>query len=415
MKVAIIGTGISGMVAAWLLQRKHSITVFEANDYIGGHTNTVQVEQAGRSYDVDTGFIVFNRRTYPNFCRLLERLNVESQESEMSFSVKCERTGFEYCGTSLNTVFAQRSNLARFSFLRMLYDILKFNRTAVSQLANGRAEMPLGEYLDRCGYSKSFREHYLIPMGAAIWSTSPSQMLNFPAKYFIQFLSNHGLMTLTDRPIWRTIVGGSKRYVEKLTQSFHDRIRLNCPVLAVQRTADSVEVTSPDGVELFDQVVFATHGDQALRILKDASPLERTVLSAFECSKNTAILHTDVNLLPKRRLAWASWNYSLPQEAIDVPSVTYQMNILQRIESPEPFCVTLNREEAIRPDKILRKIQYEHPIYSPTAVAAQARHSEISGISQRVHFCGAYWGYGFHEDGVKSAIAVAKSFEIDFE
>ena len=410
MKIAIIGTGISGMVAAWYLQREHSITVFEANDYIGGHTHTVPVEKEGRSYSIDTGFIVFNKRTYPNFCQLLDRLGVESQESEMSFSVKSERTGLEYCGTSLNTLFAQRTNLFRPSFLQMLMEILRFNRQSPQLLLEDSDEISLGNYLDQGRYSPAFRENYLIPMGAAIWSTSPSKMLEFPARYFIQFLVNHGLVTLTDRPIWRTIVGGSWKYIDRLTASFRDQIRLNCPVISVHRTEDDVEVTSTVGSERFDQVVFATHGDQALRLLRDPTSVEREVLSPFVCSKNVAVLHTDASLLPKRRRAWASWNYHLSNSPLDAPSVTYQMNILQRLNSTETFCVTLNREDAIRPDKILGRFVYEHPIYSPAAVLSQRRHSEISGIRHRTHYCGAYWGFGFHEDGVKSALVVAKAF-----
>ena len=413
MKIAIIGTGISGMVAAWYLQQRHSITVFEANDYIGGHTHTVPIEKEGRSYAIDTGFIVFNTRTYPNFCQLLDRLGVESKDSEMSFSVKCERTGLEYCGTSLNTLFAQRTNLFRPSFLQMLMEILRFNRQSPQLLSEDSVEISLGDYLDRGRYSQTFRENYLIPMGAAIWSTSPSKMLEFPARYFIQFLVNHGLVTLTDRPIWRTIVGGSWKYIDRLTASFRDRIRLNCPVISVRRTEDSVDVTSTVGSERFDQVVFATHGDQALRLLSDPSSVEREVLAPFVCSKNVAVLHTDASLLPKRRRAWASWNYHLSNSPLDAPSVTYQMNILQRLNSTETFCVTLNREAAIRPDKILGRFVYEHPIYSPGAVLSQRRHSEISSIRHRTHFCGAYWGFGFHEDGVKSALVVAKAFGIE--
>ena len=415
MRVAIVGTGISGMVTAWLLHPSHEITVFEANSYIGGHTNTVEVEQAGKAYSVDTGFIVFNQRTYPLFCRLLSRLEVESQETEMSFSVKCEKTGLEYCGTSLNTLFAQRTNLFRPSFWKMILEILRFNRTSLDLLKEGQPEISLGEFLERGRYSTVFRQNYLVPMGAAIWSTSPARMLEFPAKYFVQFLSNHGLLTITDRPIWRTIVGGSKKYVEKLTETYRDRIRLSCPVQRVTRTDEFVEVTSTKGTEQFDQVIFATHGDQALRLLSDATSQEREVLGAFTCSSNLAVLHTDERLLPKRRLAWASWNYNLPAEPLECPSVTYQMNILQRLTSPEPFCVTLNREDAIRPEKILGRFQYDHPVYTPAAVAAQKRHAEISGIGRRTHFCGAYWGYGFHEDGVKSAVRVANAFEINFE
>lgn len=411
----MIGTGISGMVTAWLLNPSHDVTVFEANSYVGGHTNTVEVQQAGKTYSVDTGFIVFNRRTYPLFCRLLNRLEVESQETEMSFSVKCEKTGLEYCGTSINTMFAQRRNLFRPSFWKMIAEILRFNRTSLELLSDGASDLSLGGYLDRERYSVAFRQNYLVPMGAAIWSTSPSQMLEFPAKYFVQFLANHGLLTINDRPIWRTIVGGSKIYVDKLIAGFREYIRLNCPVQQVKRLDNFVEITSARGVEQFDQVVFATHGDQALRLLSDPTPNESEILRAFTCSQNLAILHTDEKLLPKRRRAWASWNYNLPATPLDCPSVTYQMNILQRLTSPEPFCVTLNHEEAIRPEKVLAKFHYEHPLYTPAAVAAQARHGEISGIAQRTHYCGAYWGYGFHEDGVKSAVAVAKAFEIHFE
>ena len=292
-------------------------------------------------------------------------------------------------------------------------EILRFNRQSPQLLSEDSVEISLGDYLDRGRYSQTFRENYLIPMGAAIWSTSPSKMLEFPARYFIQFLVNHGLVTLTDRPIWRTIVGGSWKYIDRLTASFRDRIRLNCPVISVRRTEDSVDVTSTVGSERFDQVVFATHGDQALRLLSDPSSVEREVLAPFVCSKNVAVLHTDASLLPKRRRAWASWNYHLSNSPLDAPSVTYQMNILQRLNSTETFCVTLNREAAIRPDKILGRFVYEHPIYSPGAVLSQRRHSEISSIRHRTHFCGAYWGFGFHEDGVKSALVVAKAFGIE--
>ena len=415
MNVAVIGSGISGMVTAWLLARQHTVTVFEANNYIGGHTNTVNVEQDGQQFAVDTGFIVFNERTYPNFCRLLKTLNVASQPSEMSFSVRCERTGLEYCGTSLNTLFAQRTNLLRPSFVRMLLEILRFNRKSLELLGDKFGEMSLGDYLDHGKYSRAFREQYLIPMGAAIWSSSPADMLQFPARYLIQFLANHGLLTLTDRPIWRTIVGGSKAYVDRLTAIYRDRIRLNCPVTSVRRLESSVEVKSKHGCETFDQVVFATHADQALRILSDSTDQEREILGAFTFSENLAVLHTDVNLLPRRRLAWASWNYHLPEVENGKPTVTYQMNILQRFESPSPFCVTLNCEDTIRPEKVLRKIRYEHPIYNSSAVAAQRLHGEISGIRQRTHYCGAYWGYGFHEDGVNSALVIAKEFGVDLE
>lgn len=416
MKIAIIGSGISGMVAAWMLHPHHSIVLFEANDYIGGHTHTVAAEQHGQSYAVDTGFIVFNERTYPHFCRLLKKLDVATQPSEMSFSVKCEKTGLEYCGTSLNTLFAQRRNLFRPSFLRMLLDILRFNRESVQISHQQQFAGTLGDFLDEGGYSQAFRQYYLIPMGAAIWSTSPSKMLGFPASYFIQFLVNHGLVTLNDRPLWRTITGGSWKYVERLTERFKDRIRLSCPVQSIRRTETNVEIHSPWGIEEFDQVVLATHGDQALRLLSDANPVEREILSSFTCSKNLAILHTDTSLLPQRRRAWASWNYHLSDNPTAPAAVTYQMNILQQLKSREPFCVTLNREDSIDQNKILGRFEYEHPLYSPAAVDSQSRHAEISGLRHRTHFCGAYWGYGFHEDGVKSAMTVARAFGIhDFE
>ena len=412
MKIAVIGTGISGMMAAWLLNPQHELTVFEANDYIGGHTHTVPVEVAGQTYAIDTGFIVYNERTYPNFCRLLDRLGVVTQPSEMSFSVKCERTGLEYCGSNLNTLFTQRSNLFRPSFLRMLLDILRFNRESLHLLDEGQPDVTLGDYLDQHRYSRPFREHYLIPMGAAIWSMPPKQMLGFPARYFVQFCRNHGLLGLTNRPQWRVITGGSWRYIDRLIKPFRDRIRLNCPVLSLRRREDSVEVASAIGNERFDHVIFATHGDQALRLLGDATPLERDVLGAFQCQKNIAVLHTDASLLPQHRRAWASWNYHLPKEPLDQVAVTYQMNILQGLRSPEPFCVTLNREDAIRPDKIIRRFVYEHPVYSRVAVASQQRHAEVSGHN-RTHFCGAYWGYGFHEDGVKSALVVARALGVN--
>ncbi len=412
MKVAVIGTGISGMTAAWLLHQHHELTVYESNDYIGGHTHTVPVELNGRTYAIDTGFIVYNERTYPNFCRMLDQLDVTTQPTEMSFSVKCEQSGLEYCGSNLNSLFTQRSNLFRPSFLRMLRDILRFNRESIALLEEGASDISLGEYLERHRYSRQFRGKYLIPMGAAIWSTSPSQMLEFPARYFVQFFRNHGLLGLRDRPQWRVVTGGSWRYVQRLTEPFRDQIRLNCPVMFVRRLEDSVEIVSAVGAERFDHVIFATHGDQALRLLRDASTVERDVLGAFRCQKNVAVLHTDASLLPKQRRAWASWNYHLPREPLDAVAVTYQMNILQNVRSTEPFCVTLNREDAIRPDKVIDKFVYEHPIYSPAAVAAQQRHAEVSGVN-RTHFCGAYWGYGFHEDGVKSAIRVAAAFDVD--
>ena len=410
MRVAVIGTGISGMLAAYLLAPEHDLTVFEANDYIGGHTNTIKTEMDGKPYAVDTGFIVYNDWTYPNFIKLMAKLGVESQASSMSFSVKCEKTGLEYNGTSLNSLFAQRVNFLRPSFYLMIRDILRFNRESVSILDTGNESVTLGEYLRENGYSKQFAEHYIIPMGSAIWSAAPEDMLKFPLYYFVRFFKNHGMLSVNERPQWRVIRGGSSRYVAALTQGFRDRIRLNSPVQAVRRFPDGVEVTPKNGKpEKFDKVIIAAHSDQALKMLADPSADEKKILGAMPYQENEAVLHTDASLLPKRRLAWASWNYHLLASKQARVSVTYNMNILQTLDSPRPFCVTLNRTPDIDPAKILRRITYHHPVYNAGSIEAQKHHALINGVNS-TYFCGAYWGYGFHEDGVKSALEVAKYF-----
>ncbi len=417
MRIAVIGTGIAGMVAGYLLHRDHDLTLFEANDYIGGHTHTIEVPVEGRSYPVDTGFIVFNDWTYPNFIKLLARLGVASQPSEMSFSVRCDRTGLEYNGTSLNRLFAQRRNLFRPSFYRMLRDILRFNRKAPTLLDRTDSGVTLGEFLAREGYSDQFLNWYIIPMGAAIWSAPPEAMRMFPAEFFVRFFKNHGMLSVNDRPRWRVIAGGSREYVKALTAPYRDRIRLSWPVRSVTRFPDRVEIVSapPPGqgpartVERFDQVIFATHSDQALALLKDPTEKERALLGAFAYQENDAVLHTDTSRLPRRRLAWASWNYRIPREPQKRVSVTYYMNRLQRLRGPRHFCVTLNDTEAIDPSKAIARMAYHHPVYRPEAVAAQHRHQEVNG-ERRTYFCGAYWGYGFHEDGVNSALAVCSRF-----
>jgi predicted NAD/FAD-binding protein len=410
MKIAIIGTGISGMVAAYLLNQEHDIAVFEANDYIGGHTHTVAVEQEGTTYAVDTGFIVFNERTYPNFVRLLQRLGVAPQPTSMSFSVTCERSGLEYNGTSLNTLFAQRRNLFRPSFYRMLRDILRFHAAALALLQSDAGVDTLGDYLITRRYSREFIDHYIIPMGAAIWSADPQQMNHFPVRYFVQFFHNHGMLRVNGRPQWRVIQGGSARYVEALTRPYRARIRLKCPVRSVTRSPNGVVVTLQCGKhERFDHVVIATHSDQALALLADPTDAEREILGAFAYQANDVILHTDTTLLPRRRRAWASWNYYIPREAHGRVAITYNMNILQSLQAPQPFCVTLNRGEVIDPTRIIQRMTYHHPVYTAQAVAAQTRHRQISGVN-RTFFCGAYWGYGFHEDGVNSALAVCQAF-----
>ena len=417
MRIAIIGTGISGIVAAYLLHRDHEITVFEAADYIGGHTNTIDVRLDGRTYAVDTGFIVFNDWTYPNFIQLLNRLGVESQASDMSFSVKCERTGLEYNGTSLNSLFAQRRNLFRLSFHRMIRDILRFNRESLELLKQSGPGPSLESYLATNRYSKEFIDHYLVPMGAAIWSASHETMWKFPARYLVQFFKNHGMLSVDDRPTWRVIKGGSQRYAQTLVAPFLDRIHLNSPVESISRFPDYVEIRAQIGrreyrATRFDHVIIAAHSNQTLSMLADPSPTEKDILGAIQYQENEAVLHTDASLLPKQKLAWAAWNYHLLANQPDRAVVTYHMNRLQSLTAPCEFCVTLNHTEAIDPAKILRRITYHHPVYSPQAVVAQKRHGEINGVN-RTSYCGAYWGYGFHEDGVTSALAVCRSFGKD--
>ena len=410
MKIAIIGTGIAGNVAAYHLAREHDITVFEADGRIGGHTNTVSVTHAGRDYAVDTGFIVFNERTYPNFIELLEELDVGWQDSDMSFSVQHERIGLEYNGSTLNSLFAQRSNLFRPSFYRMIREILRFNREAPRLLEPGAPQVSLDEYLAQGKYSREFVDHFIIPMGAAIWSAKPAVMGRMPAGFFVRFFHNHGMLSVNDRPVWRVIKGGSNRYLDKLVAGHRDRIRLNSPVESVGRSATHVEVKVRGGEsERFDHVFIACHGDQALKLLADPSPVEAQVLGTFSYQDNEAVLHTDPSLMPRRRLAWAAWNYHIPADAQERVALSYNMNILQSIEAPVQFVVTLNHTHAIDPGKIIQRIVYSHPVFTPEAVAAQARHAEVNGAN-RTWYCGAYWRNGFHEDGVVSALDALRHF-----
>jgi len=411
MKIAIVGTGIAGNVAAYHLAREHEITVFEAADYVGGHTNTIDVEYAGRQYAVDTGFIVFNDWTYPEFIRLLDELGVESQPSNMSFSVSCEKTGLEYNGTSRNALFAQRSNLLRPSFYRMIADILRFNREAPALLQGEDESITLGQYLQDNAYSKGFVEHYIVPMGAAIWSAQPESLKHMPARFFVRFFHNHGMLNIRNRPVWRVIRGGSRSYVEPLIAGHRDRIRLRSPVRWIRRGPNGVQIKAGDSEpEFFDQVFIACHSDQALAMLADPSPQERQVLGAIRYQENEAVLHTDATLMPRRKLAWAAWNYHLVDREQDRVALTYNMNILQGLDAPCQFCVTLNNTAAINPDKVIRTISYDHPVLSSEAVAAQRRHAEING-DRRTYFCGAYWRFGFHEDGVVSALAALQHFD----
>lgn len=422
MKIAIVGTGIAGNVAAHRLHGAgHEITVYEAGRHVGGHTHTHTIELDGEVQEVDTGFIVFNDRTYPRFVALLDELGVASQASTMSFSVRDDDAGLEYNGTSLDGLFAQRRNLLRPAFLGMLADILRFHRHAPALLRDGAAEIALRDYLREHRFGERFVHDYLVPMGASIWSTDPARMFDFPARFFVRFLHNHGMLTVDDRPTWRVIRGGSARYVDKLTAGWRDRIRLECPVEQVRRRADGVLVKARGTPEQrFDHVFLACHADQALAMLADPSPAEREILGALPYQRNEAVLHTDTSLLPRTARARAAWNYHVPRrgDAARGVALTYDMNVLQGLTSRHTFCVTLNATQRIDPSRILRRLVYDHPLFTPASVAAQARHGEISGAMHardprgRTHYCGAYWRYGFHEDGVASACAALERFEL---
>ncbi|MBK8180664.1 MAG: FAD-dependent oxidoreductase [Planctomycetes bacterium] len=416
MRIAVIGSGISGLTAARLLSREHEVDVYEQDSRIGGHTHTHDIVEDGRRLSIDTGFIVFNRRTYPHFCRLLELVGVESRDSNMSFSVRDEQSGLEYNGTNLDTLFAQRKNLLSPSFLGMLADIARFNRAARKLSAGPESAESLGEFLARGRFGRAFREHYLIPMGSAVWSAAPSRMLEFPAWTFARFFDNHGFLDLGDRPQWRVVSGGSRSYLEPLAEPFARRIHRKAPVVSLARRDAQVFVRTAQGLpRSYDHAVVAVHSDQALALLEDPSDAEREVLGAIEYQENEAVLHTDARLLPRLPKARAAWNYHVrsPEETHGPGgsrvAVSYWMNSLQSLTAREQYLVTLNRTASIDPSRILARMTYHHPVYTLAGLAAQKRKREISGV-RRTHYCGAYWGFGFHEDGVVSALDVAASF-----
>ncbi len=419
MRIAIVGAGVSGLVAAHLLHRHHDIVVFEAGDYAGGHANTVRVDTRQETHHVDTGFMVFNDRNYPNFTRLLAQLGMAPQPTRMSFGVSDGRGDFEYNSASPNGLFAKRSHLATPWFHRMIADLARFNRLARKLLSGTGAEqetggdISLGAWLAENRFSEAFVERLIVPQVSAVWSADPRHMWSFPARFVAEFFENHGMLGFTSRPRWSTVQGGSRSYVQALVAPWQQCLRLGAPVDSIERSEHAVTVKARGAeAERFDEVVIATHSDQALSMLADADRREHEILGSLPYQANEAVLHTDAGMLPRRRRAWASWNYHLLDPRPERVAVTYHMNKLQSLCAESELCVTLNRSASIDPARVIRTIPYAHPVYTPEGVRAQARHGEISGRN-RTHYCGAYWGWGFHEDGVDSALVVGRAFGVD--
>jgi predicted NAD/FAD-binding protein len=411
MRIAIIGSGISGLTAAYMLHRNHDVYVFESNNYIGGHTNTIQVKTGNRVIPVDTGFIVFNEHNYPNLCNLFDVLGVKSRDSEMSFSVHCEKTGLEYNGTDLNRLFSQRKNMFNPKFIGMLKDIMRFHKHAPAELNNGLDDITtVAEFANKHTYSKNFIEYYLVPLGASLWSCPAERFREFPIRFVLEFLYNHCMLQVNNRPQWKTVVGGSDRYIKPLTSGFRDRIYLNKPVNFVTRKNNYVDVAFSDGSSVtFDEVILATHADTSCRLVKNIETKEKNLLELFDYQDNEAVLHTDTSILPNNKRTWASWNYRIPAEEKQHVAVTYNMNMLQGIESDKIYNVSLNQTRDIDPDKIIKRILYHHPVFKPGRNTVQSQHHQM--IRHRgISYCGAYWGFGFHEDGVRSALSVCDAF-----
>ncbi len=409
MKIAIIGSGISGLTAAYHLSESHDITVFEANDYIGGHTHTHLIEKQNFQYFVDTGFIVFNKKTYPHFVNLLEKLQVDYIPTSMSFSVSNEKNGLEYNGTNLNTLFANRFNFFNPFFYIFLKGIINFNKKA-KQFLESPSDITLREFYLEKKISASVVKNYLSPMVAAVWSTDPDDVWNLPAKFILQFFENHGFLEVNQRPQWYVIKGGSHSYVKKITANFKDKIRLKTPVVKIRRMKNSVLISTKQSEEIFDAVILATHSDISLQLLEAPSKEEREILSAIAYTPNPTILHQDRSLLPKKKLAWASWNYLISKDNTKGATVTYNMNILQGITPAEIFNVTLNPAKPISKELVLKQLNYSHPLFTIESMRAQSRWNEISGHNN-TYYCGAYWRNGFHEDGVVSALRVVEQIK----
>jgi len=412
MRIAVIGSGISGLMSAWLLSRKYAVTLFEAQDYLGGHTHTHRVEAHGRQYSVDSGFIVYNPRHYPLLTSLFEELGIESQPTTMSFSVRNDRSGLQYNATDLNRLFCQRRNLLSPRFLGMVRDLLRFYRQAPAALQDETDQSSVQEYLSEHRYGRAFIEDHLLPMACALWSCAPGNVLSFPVRHLLQFMANHQMLQVAGRPMWYVVKGGSAEYVAALRARWRVEERVGQPVRSVRRNGSEVEIRTDDGRQHFDHVVLACHSDQALALLTDALGPEREILGQIRYQRNEVVLHTDTSVLPSRRSTWAAWNALIPGDAAGC-CVSYCMNLLQGFQSPEPFIVSLNAVEYIQPHRIIERMSYEHPVFSRAAVASQKRKAEIQG-KHRTWFAGAYWGWGFHEDGMRSAVEIANALGVQW-
>jgi uncharacterized protein len=411
MKIAVVGGGIAGLASAWLLSRRHQVILFERDERLGGHTHTHDVEQRGRRYAVDSGFIVFNPENYPLLTRLFAELGVATQPTAMSFAVQAARSGLEYSSRSLDTFFCQRRNLVSPSFLRMARDIVRFYREAPALLSSSGPGPSIGDYLRERAYSSSFVEHHLVPLASALWSSPAERIRDFPARFLVRFMDQHRMLQLHRPPSWRVVKGGSRRYVEALRASWRAEVRRGTPVTAVRRGEDHVDVATAAGVERCDHVVLACHADQALALLAEPTADERRVLGAMTFQANDVVLHSDRALLPRDEKAWAAWNAYVPASPGAPCTVSYNMNVLMSLRSRDPFVVTLNRGEAVAEPAVLARMQYHHPLHTHASVEAQAQKKDVDG-KHRVWFCGAYWGFGFHEDGLRSAVGVARELGV---